>query len=217
MFDPYEQLGVERNATPAEITKAYRRKAILVHPDRNPDDEHAKTKFQLLQEAYEILRDPTRRAKYDASGDGSKDNLQARATALLVGLIERVVTDACNAAVAGQSLNIVASLRSQIHASTREVEGHQISVNSHLPRVRKLLKRTRRKNGEGSLIEDALNAQIQKAEDALVTQKNTLDAYREMLRMLEEYEDVADKGDFAALYAELAGSGSVTIRAIPKF
>jgi molecular chaperone DnaJ len=66
--DYYEVLGVQRNATEAEIKKAFKRLAMKYHPDRNPDDEEAKTKFGEAREAYDVLSDAQKRAAYDQFG-----------------------------------------------------------------------------------------------------------------------------------------------------
>lgn len=64
----YEILGVEKAATEEEIKKAYRKLAIKYHPDKNPDDEAAKAKFQEIAEAYGILGDESKRQSYDSGG-----------------------------------------------------------------------------------------------------------------------------------------------------
>src|SRR5436309_2128487 len=66
--DPYEVLGVPRDASADEIKSAYRRLARRHHPDVNPDDPSAKDKFQEIGEAYSVLSDPDRRAKFDRFG-----------------------------------------------------------------------------------------------------------------------------------------------------
>lgn len=69
--DLYEILGVDRNATEEEIKKAYRRLAKKYHPDLNPGDKEAEQKFKEINEAYEILSDPQKRAQYDQFGDAA--------------------------------------------------------------------------------------------------------------------------------------------------
>lgn len=66
--DYYEVLGVHKNATAAEIKKAYRKKAIQYHPDKNPDDKDAEEKFKEAAEAYEVLSNPEKKSKYDQFG-----------------------------------------------------------------------------------------------------------------------------------------------------
>lgn len=67
--DYYKILGVDRNATIEEIQKAYRKLARKYHPDANKDPA-ATEKFKEINEAYEVLRDPEKRKKYDALGSG---------------------------------------------------------------------------------------------------------------------------------------------------
>jgi curved DNA-binding protein len=66
--DYYETLGVKRDATEEEIKKAYRKLARQYHPDRNPGDKQAETKFKEIQDAYDVLSDKTKRAQYDQFG-----------------------------------------------------------------------------------------------------------------------------------------------------
>ena len=66
--DYYEILGVGKNATAAEIKKAYRKKAIQYHPDKNPGDAKAEEMFKKAAEAYEVLSDPDKKSRYDQFG-----------------------------------------------------------------------------------------------------------------------------------------------------
>ena len=69
--DYYETLGVNRNASAAELKAAYRELAKKHHPDRNPGDDSAEHRFKEISEAYEVLRDDERRAAYDRFGHAS--------------------------------------------------------------------------------------------------------------------------------------------------
>ena len=73
--DYYGVLFVERSADAATIKKAYRKLAMKYHPDRNPDDAVAETKFKECAEAYEVLSDPQKRQVYDTYGyEGLQNN-----------------------------------------------------------------------------------------------------------------------------------------------
>lgn len=67
--DYYKLLGVEKDASESEIKKAYRKLAIVHHPDKNPDDASAAEKFKEIGEAYECLSDGQKRARYDSGED----------------------------------------------------------------------------------------------------------------------------------------------------
>ena len=71
--DFYEILGVDKSATAAEIKKAYRKKAIEYHPDKNPGDAKAEEMFKKAAEAYEVLSDPQKKQQYDQFGHSAFD------------------------------------------------------------------------------------------------------------------------------------------------
>ena len=67
--DYYEVLGVSKSASAEEIKSAYRKLAMKYHPDRNPDDANAETLFKEAAQAYDVLSDPNKRARYDQYGE----------------------------------------------------------------------------------------------------------------------------------------------------
>ena len=71
--DYYDILGVDRKASASDIKKAYRKMALKYHPDKNPDDKDAEEMFKKAAEAYEVLSDPDKRARYDQFGHAAFD------------------------------------------------------------------------------------------------------------------------------------------------
>ncbi|HJR80797.1 MAG TPA: DnaJ domain-containing protein, partial [Anaerolineales bacterium] len=66
--DYYKILGVDRKAKEDDIRKAYRKLAMQYHPDRNPGNKQAEERFKEINEAYQVLSDPQKRAHYDRLG-----------------------------------------------------------------------------------------------------------------------------------------------------
>ena len=71
--DYYEVLGVEKSASEEQLKKAYRKLAMKYHPDTNPDDKDAEQKFKEINEAYGVLSDKDKRARYDQFGHAGVD------------------------------------------------------------------------------------------------------------------------------------------------
>ena len=69
--NPYEVLGVARDASDADIKRAYHKLVLKYHPDKNPGDKTAEEKFKEVNNAFDILKDPQKRAAYDRFGDAA--------------------------------------------------------------------------------------------------------------------------------------------------
>ena len=104
--DYYEVLGVSRDASAEDIKKAYRKMALKYHPDRNPGDAAAEEKFKEAAEAYDVLSNPDKKARYDQFGHAGMSG----------------------AAGGGGGLKVSVALRWRIYSAASEIYSEAVSV-----------------------------------------------------------------------------------------
>ena len=106
--DLYRILGIRPNSSQETILKAYRRKAKRFHPDHNPGDTAAEAEFHEVQNAFEILSDPARRANYDATGNTSKPHgsLESDLINILHPIMMQVIQEVANNPYGSQLENV---------------------------------------------------------------------------------------------------------------
>ncbi|ANL36762.1 J domain-containing protein [Rhizobium phaseoli] len=138
MTDPYDILGVERDADEAQLKAAYRKLAKVAHPDSGGDSQA----FDNLQKAYALLLDPVRRKVYDDTGYDVEFADAAELQALV--MIEKLVTDAVLDERAPGSFDPVAVMQDSLSEELRkarfsksELERHASRIGLHLERLAK--------------------------------------------------------------------------------
>lgn len=179
MSDLYDMLGVAKDATPDQIKKGYRLAIRQAHPDRGGDPDKA----AQLNEAYATLGDPERRAKYDATGDGSEDGaLLAAAMELLAFVLQRAMDKDAD--------DIVDAARGEL-AKLKEVTTRQ-KVDAAVQRGRWAKKRSKIKvrDGQVNLAHQVIDGKVQEASKKLAQADRALLECAEAMRLLEEYESV---------------------------
>lgn len=131
----YSTLGIRKNATPATIQKAYRKRALAVHPDRNPGDPSAVERMNAVQIAYDVLMDKERRVRYDATGEtGDGPNL-CQVMAAVHSAFEAVAAMMMKQNAKPSNCNVVDSMRLTIGAGMKAY-GNQVK---ELMKCRKFL------------------------------------------------------------------------------
>ncbi len=171
----YETLGVSETATPAEIKRAYRKKAEKVHPDKG--GSHAE--MSSLTVAYRTLSDSDRRAQYDATGDDRVVNEEGQAHSL--------VMMAFSDGLQKESPNILGNARKYIESGRDKL----LEQKRMVAKAQKVFKQRRgkinRKSGQ-NLFHMLIDQQASQAADALVKIESDLKVYAAALEELAQYE-----------------------------
>ena len=181
-FDPhmdlYQVLGVERNATPDEIKKAYRERARECHPDAGGSDEA----FQRLNEAYDILSDERRREIYDLT-DSSQHSMEwDKRVRNMVGsiFIEAVLQSVGN--------NIVKDCIKAVEEQRKKFTAKKTQAERQIAKIEKAKTKVRRKDGGFSIFADAMASQIAGLREEIREADTNYKLFSDIIAELECYE-----------------------------
>ena len=189
---PYETLGLAPDATPEQIKKAHRRRASETHPDMGGDREE----FQRVQAAYELLSDPDRRARFDATGDDGRDDVPP-AEVIAKRAFTDSLTDEHRKASMDYLQHAIAILRRKRSDTVKAVRDTEEDI-AQLQHTRQHLVRTR---GERPVLEEVLDALLAPRIAALPKLRTWLPRFEEAIEILKGYR--------FALPTALAWSGEV--------
>lgn len=181
---PYEELGVKKTASAAEIKKAYRRRIREVHPDRHPDDPHANAKTQQVQAAYDLLSDPVRRKLYDEEGIVATRNYDELAKEKLKRVLVSVLGYASDGIVGKLNFNIDAEL-TELKKSYKVGKDYLKQLND----ARKKYKF----NGTDDFVGAAIDERIAETQKGLSYHEEEMRVVQRAKELLREFEDVGGK------------------------
>lgn len=191
MRDPYETLGVPRDASKSDIKHAYKRKAREHHPDRGGD----KVAFQDVNAAQQLLLDDARRAKYDATGNTEPvQDEHAQILTALARLVLRFIDQAESVA----HVDIVAQLRRALHQTIQQLNQQRAERESAIAKREEALRRLRRKDGgDNGIIGSLIKAEIEKLRAGIKMGEAECERVARILDVLKEYEYQVDddRGD----------------------
>jgi curved DNA-binding protein CbpA len=185
-MNPYEVLGVPKDAIKAEIKKAYRSKVQQAHPDKGGSAEDT----QRLNDAYAILSDDEARARYDETGQTSSagaDRQTAELTALMRAVIDRVSSV--------ENVDIVLEMRTALKSTIQGCQQQKHQVDAAMQKRAKALKRLTIKEGATNLLAEALNADILHCRQTLGTLE---DRIKELWLLIDRVDDYQYKADPSA-------------------
>lgn len=211
----YEVLGVRPDASADQVTKAYRKRARRLHPDANPGDPEAEVRFKELTEAYEVLRDPERRAVYDRTGEVPKAKRpHAEENELLMVLIPCLGSTLEYVQKRWRALSrvdLVAELKRVIRSRREELERQRADAEACIRFTSEGLGRSFLKDGadEENLLDAALRRQVRQAEEVRDQIAAELDRLTRALGLLDRYGYRQDKCDASRAGAKLASLEAV--------
>lgn len=201
-LDPYEQLGVQRDAGTATIRAAYRAKATVDHPDKGGDPEQ----WEKTATALAVLTDPKRRQAFDETGtiepEGVKpDNMRAAALAIVEQHIATVLNEFATSGFAPdkdpRKFDVMLRVRDAIWAESREAEGGIDGGNHHIEFMKDMRRRFRLKHPdkhpEGDPIVRGFTAQIQRAEQQIAQLRDAIKVRTLAVDIANDYEFERDK------------------------
>ncbi len=126
---PYDVLGVNANATPEEITDAYRHLAKQYHPDRNPGDEIAAAHYARVGDAYELLKDQTRRAAYDRDGTTkAARNQHQELLSVLVPVMMSAIQQTAEWGGGLRDCDLIFKMKEKVDETLRQIEVQHTSL-----------------------------------------------------------------------------------------
>lgn len=181
MKNPYDTLGVDKNATQDEIKKAFRDQSKLHHPDKGGDEE----KFKNLGSAMEILRDPKKRKRYDETGETKEDSFEAKFQQFIMGgltQLEHVDDIEC--------FDLMKLLTDAVENAKKSLLISKREISKSIEKYEKAVKRISRKDGnsEKNIILHLMESKLDGFKKSKISCDKELDFIDKVTAALLDYE-----------------------------
>jgi curved DNA-binding protein CbpA len=214
MTDPYRILKISRKATADQIQSAYRKLAAKLHPDRNPGDKKAESQFKEVQEAYEILRDPDRRKRYDETGDTTpiRDDFAAKASQTLLQAFSASVGILVSSGRNPKTLDLMTDVRERLRDPIRERKENVRKCLEIKKSLAEMMGRINVKEGQENVLRDSLAAEIGNLEKAVGEMQKADKVSEAALAMLADYSYQCDDPMAVFVNAMAAANGLGRVR-----
>lgn len=182
-MDPYQELGVPRDASSEDVKRAYRSKRSGAHPDKKKGG--SSEKFHAIQKSYDILSDPDRRKRYDQTGDANAPTADPREVAM--GEIASIFLGILDATDADHT-NIVSLVKQHIQNAIREHNAKITQIKTSIGKRERALKCVSRKTPGNNFLEIVLRNDIISREQAVAQLKAKIEGCEVMVKMVDEYD-----------------------------
>lgn len=188
-MNPYEVLGVARDATTAIIRKAYRQKAKSTHPDQGGDE----AAFQELSLAHKVLTNDATRQHYDNTGNlkDDADNTDAKAMGLIVGFFYRTAQEVLDQPVDPLMVDMIDTATKFMALQIENLKKQQVKLDRVVTLLGKIEKRIKVKKGEG-VLKRGIIFQIQTFQDMKNNCEQGINCHARAIELLKDYSFAAD-------------------------
>lgn len=194
-MNPYEVLGVPRNATDKQIKLAYKRRAKKLHPDVGGDPEE----FLKLQHSYLVLSDPKQRSKYDNDGTIEDDIEQDGAINLLVNIFNEVLNQNVPYYV-----DYVHTMKQLLRKKQTEQQVRIPELEGDIKRFEQIRDRLSRKKNGNPILDQVLNNKIENCKGGIKACQESIQNYERAITILADYKFKVDTPP-ADLWAKVFG------------
>ncbi len=182
-MDPYDDLGVARNADGKTIRRAYRKRVQKEHPDKGGNEEG----FKRLQLAYDVLSDPARKDRYDRLGESGVDKTAQKALSevatMFVQLVDQVDSD---------HTDLRAIIIQRIREGIAKYESSIGAYRSKISKLERAIKRVKKRSPGENLVAGFFAANIRDQNNSIVRAQAEIERGKMMLKIVEDYEYVVD-------------------------
>lgn len=180
--DPYEVLGVDREATAEQIRKARRKLAWDLHADLNPDPACAE-QLAEVNAAYEILGDPQRRLEFDALGAGALVPIEEEAENSLEALFESAIDHDEGEGLVVRALLVLA-------LTFKDYKDQLFSLQTKRRTLRKKRAQVRKKVPGLNAVHQAIDRRLRNTDKEIIRMRRMIQVYETMAKLLDDYEQV---------------------------
>lgn len=183
----YEELGIKKEASAAEVKRAYKHKAQQVHPDKEGGSAEA---FNKVKQAYDILSNEEKRIQYDEHGtiDHTTTTIRDDAIAEIANLFMQVINN-----VDFKYNNLIEKLKSISNEQISTVAKHKESIAAIIERNRAIAERMNVKEGQENLFTRMLDADTATQNGKVAALDKAANVFKEVLQILEDYEYTVDQ------------------------
>lgn len=203
MADPYQTLNIPRDASAADVRKAYRRKSSKAHPDKGGSDQA----MAEINRAYEVLGDPQRRLQYDQTGETApRPSIEVEARAALLEIFSKLL--------AHDDINITEQARAVLANTKALAESQRAELRQRRKVLEKRRSKVKTKSGE-NLVHQLIDQQLVGINRALAQIEHNGLVFVQVMELLASYESTEEVTDPFSILARSSvfGSSSTSTRA----